>query len=108
MTRGNGDWWRPAGPVPAGEVDYGYLVDDADTPVPDPRSRRQPDGVHGRSRTFDPAAFAWSDAAWHGRPLAGATIYELHVGTFTPEGTLDAAVEKLDHLRSRSASTSSS
>ena len=102
MTRGPGDWWRPAGPVPDGpgsaEVDYGYLVDDAEAPVPDPRSRRQPDGVHGLSRTFDPAAYAWGDGGWHGRPLAGATIYELHVGTFTPEGTLDAAIERLDHL----------
>ncbi|MGZ5399519.1 MAG: malto-oligosyltrehalose synthase [Nocardioides sp.] len=100
MTRGSGDWWRPAGPVPDGEVDYGYLVDEAKTPVPDPRSRWQPDGVHGRSRTFDPASFAWSDSSWHGRPLAGGTLYELHVGTFTPEGTLDAAAAKLDHLRS--------
>ena len=100
MTRGSGDWWRPVGAVPDGEFDYGYLVGDADTPVPDPRSRWQPDGVHGRSRIFDPAAFTWSDTAWHGRPLAGGTIYELHVGTFTPEGTLDAAVRKLDHLRS--------
>ena len=102
MTRGQGDWWRPAGPLPAGpgdaEVDYGYLVDDDATAVPDPRSRRQPAGVHGRSRTFDPDAHAWSDGGWHGRPLAGATVYELHLGTFTPEGTLDAAIERLDHL----------
>ena len=98
MTRGPGDWWRPAGPVPDGEVDYGYLLDDADTPVPDPRSHRQPTGVHGRSRTFDPAAHAWGDDAWHGRPLAGSVLYELHLGTFTPEGTLDAAIDRLDHL----------
>ncbi len=98
MTRGPDDWWRPDGPVPEGEVDYGYLVDDAETAVPDPRSRRQPQGVHGRSRTFDADAHDWSDGAWHGRPLAGAVVYELHVGTFTPEGTLDAAVDRLDHL----------
>ena len=54
-----------------------------------------------------PSAFAWTDGGWRGRPLAGATIYELHVGTFTPEGTLDAAIERLDHLVD-SASTSSS
>ena len=96
MTRAQGDWWRPSGPVPDGEVDYGYLVDSADTPVPDPRSRRQPDGVHGRSRTV--GSFDWTDDGWHGRPLPGSTIYELHVGTFTPEGTLDAAIERLDHL----------
>ena len=99
MTRGAGDWWRPAGPVPEdAEVDYGFLLDDRDTPVPDPRSRRQPDGVHGRSRTFDADAHPWTDGAWRGRPLAGATIYELHVGTFTPDGTLDAAIGRLDHL----------
>jgi len=101
MTRGSDDWWRPAGPVPdSAEVDYGYLIDDADTPRPDPRSRRQPAGVHQRSRTFDPTAFVWTDAAWTGRQLAGAVVYELHIGTFTPEGTLDAALDRLDHLRS--------
>ncbi|WP_205471318.1 malto-oligosyltrehalose trehalohydrolase [Nocardioides sp. SYSU D00038] len=100
MTRGDDGWWTPDGDVPDGEVDYGYLVDDDDTPLPDPRSRRQPDGVHARSRTFDPTAFAWTDQGWTGRQLAGSVIYELHVGTFTPEGTLDAALGRLDHLRS--------
>jgi len=102
MERGDDDWWTPAGavPDPRTEVDYGYLIDDADEPRPDPRSRRQPAGVHQRSRTHDPAAFAWTDAAWTGRQLAGAVVYELHVGTFTPEGTFDAALGRLDHLRS--------
>jgi maltooligosyltrehalose trehalohydrolase len=102
MTRGADDWWSPAGPVPhiSEEVDYGYLIDDSDTPRPDPRSRRQPAGVHQRSRTFDPSAFVWTDERWSGRQLAGAVVYELHVGTFTPEGTLDAALGRLDHLRS--------
>jgi maltooligosyltrehalose trehalohydrolase len=81
-------------------VDYGYLVDGSETAVPDPRSWRQPDGVHGRSRTFDPALYTWADDTWTGRQLAGAVVYELHVGTFTSAGTLDAAAEKLDHLRS--------
>jgi maltooligosyltrehalose trehalohydrolase len=98
MTRGADGWWTPATPVPDGEVDYGYLLDDATEVRPDPRSRRQPDGVHGRSRTFDPTAFAWTDRSWTGRQLAGAVIYELHLGTFTPEGTLDAAAARLDHL----------
>jgi maltooligosyltrehalose trehalohydrolase len=96
-------WWIPSEPTPdptKGEVDYGFLVDDTKTPVPDPRSRRQPAGVHQRSRTFDHTAHAWTDAAWTGRQLAGSIIYELHVGTFTPEGTLDAALGRLDHLRS--------
>ena len=100
MARGADDWWSPVEPVPEGEVDYGYLIDDEDTPLPDPRSRRQPAGVHQRSRTFDPTAFAWTDGAWTGRQLAGSVIYELHLGTFTPEGTLDAALGRLDHLRS--------
>ena len=102
MERGADDWWRPSEPVPempAEGVDYGYLVDGDPEPKPDPRSRRQPDGVHGLSRTFDPASYAWSDGAWTGRQLAGATIYELHVGTFTPEGTFDAALGRLDHLK---------
>jgi maltooligosyltrehalose trehalohydrolase len=104
MTRGDDDWWTPSGPVPGvvpgAEVDYGYLLDDDPTPRPDPRSRRQPDGVHGLSRTFDASAYAWGDDAWTGRQLAGAVVYELHLGTFTPEGTLDAAAERLGHLRS--------
>ncbi|HEU4810999.1 MAG TPA: malto-oligosyltrehalose trehalohydrolase [Nocardioides sp.] len=100
MARGSDDWWTPVGPVPEGEVDYGYLIDDSDAPLPDPRSRRQPAGVHQRSRTFDASAFSWTDAGWTGRQLAGSMIYELHIGTFTPEGTFDAALGKLDHLRS--------
>ena len=98
MTRGADDWWKPVGPVPTGEVDYGYLVDDSDKQLPDPRSRRQPSGVHKRSRTFDPEAFTWSDQSWSGRELRGSVIYELHLGTFTPEGTLDAAAARLGHL----------
>jgi maltooligosyltrehalose trehalohydrolase len=100
MTRkGEEGWWRVSGSVPSGEVDYAYRVDGSG-PFPDPRSRRQPRGVHESSRTFDPTAYAWQDQAWTGRQLAGAVIYELHIGTFTPEGTLDAAAGKLDHLRS--------
>jgi maltooligosyltrehalose trehalohydrolase len=87
------------GPVPDG-TRYGYLLDDDDRPLPDPRSRRQPEGVHERSATFDPTAHEWRDQDWTGRQLAGATIYELHVGTFTPEGTFDAVVDRLDHLLS--------
>lgn len=90
-------WWRGQGPV--GPVDYRFVVN-GQGPFPDPRSRRQPDGVHGPSRRWDPNAFSWTDHTWHGRGLAGAVIYELHIGTFTGEGTLDAAIGKLGHLRS--------
>ena len=98
MTRAEDGWWSPDGPVPEGELDYGYLLDDGDRVLPDPRSRRQPDGPHERSRTVDLAAYAWGDGGWTGRGLEGAVVYELHVGTFTPEGTLDAAAGRLDHL----------
>ncbi|HET8559597.1 MAG TPA: alpha-amylase family glycosyl hydrolase, partial [Marmoricola sp.] len=99
MERAADGWWTPAGEVPAGEVDYGFLLDDDTTVLPDPRSRRQPGGVHERSRTFDPSAFRWTDDAWTGRQLAGSVVYELHVGTFTPEGTFDAVLDRLGHLR---------
>ncbi|MDR7185478.1 maltooligosyltrehalose trehalohydrolase [Microbacterium trichothecenolyticum] len=90
-------WWT-GGLGPADGERYGYVIDDADTLRPDPRSRRQPDGVHGASAAFAPDAFAWTDAEWTGRQLAGGVIYELHVGTFTPEGTLDALSGRLDYL----------
>jgi maltooligosyltrehalose trehalohydrolase len=66
--------------------------------VPDPASRFQPSGVHGPSQVIDPAAFSWGDENWKGRPWEEAVIYELHVGTFTPEGTFAAAEAKLDYL----------
>ncbi|WP_309615570.1 malto-oligosyltrehalose trehalohydrolase [Salinibacterium sp.] len=95
MTATNGGWWTA--PEGVSGTDYGYLVDGNETPLPDPRSRRQPESVHGLSRTFT-SEFEWTDSAWTGRQLAGAVIYELHLGTFTPEGTLDSAIDKLDHL----------
>lgn len=77
---------------------YKYRVDGAG-PWPDPCSRYQPRGVHGPSAIVEPDAFKWSDAAWRGAQLKGQVIYELHIGTFTPAGTFDAAAEKLAHLR---------
>src|ERR1700712_2816111 len=97
LRQDDGGWGRTEVEA-GGEADYGFLLDDTETPRPDPRSRRQPEGVHGLSRRFDPAAYAWGDRAWHGRPLPGGVVYELHVGTFTPEGTLDAAIGRLGHL----------
>ena len=76
---------------------YKYRVDDTG-PWPDPCSRFQPQGVHGPSLVVDPSAFKWSDAQWRGVQLHGQVIYELHIGTFTPAGTFDAAIEKLPYL----------
>jgi maltooligosyltrehalose trehalohydrolase len=77
---------------------YKYRVDGTG-PWPDPCSRFQPQGVHGPSLLVDPAAFKWNDAQWRGVQLPGQIIYELHIGTFTPEGTFDAAIGKLRYLR---------
>ena len=89
-------WW--SGPELPSDTDYAFVLDDEDEPLTDPRSHRQPSGVHGPSRTYDEAAFEWHDAQWRGRDLAAAVIYELHVGTFTEGATFDAAIERLDHL----------
>ena len=66
--------------------------------VPDPASRYQPKDVHGPSEVVDPATYAWNDGDWRGRPWEEAVVYELHIGAFTPEGTFQAAIGKLDHL----------
>lgn len=76
---------------------YKYVLPD-DTEIPDPTSRYQPDDIHGFSEVIDPRHFEWTDIDWNGRPWEEAIIYELHFGTFTPEGTYRAAIEKLDHL----------
>ncbi|MFO7178837.1 MAG: alpha-amylase family glycosyl hydrolase, partial [Pseudomonadota bacterium] len=76
--------------------DYAFSVDRGD-PRPDPRSRFQPYGVHGPSRVPDPH-FTWTDRRFQPPPLAGGLIYELHVGTFSAEGTFDGAIARLDHL----------
>jgi malto-oligosyltrehalose trehalohydrolase len=76
---------------------YLYVID-GDRAVPDPASRYQPEDVHGPSQVVDPAAFAWTDTDWRGRPWEETALYELHVGTFTPEGTFAAAQGKLDFL----------
>jgi maltooligosyltrehalose trehalohydrolase len=104
-------WWRADVPTPddspsegpssdgsgTGGVDYGFSLDGGQ-PLPDPRSPRQPFGHQGLSRTYDHSSFRWTDRGWRGGPLHGSVIYELHVGTFTPEGTFDAAIERLGHL----------
>ncbi len=88
-------WWE--GPPLEHGQDYGFVVDGTG-PLPDPRSPRQPHGVHGLSRAFDTDAFPWTDSEWRGRDARGAVFYELHVGTFTADGTLDAAARELPRL----------
>ncbi|WP_378145688.1 malto-oligosyltrehalose trehalohydrolase [Cnuibacter sp. UC19_7] len=97
MTSTDDGWWTIDVPWRGG-VDYGYVLD-GEGPFPDPRSRRQPTGVHGLSRTDDPRGFEWHDG-FQPVPLSRAEIYELHIGTFTPEGTLEAAATRFEHLRS--------
>ena len=96
MRRDDVGWWRMDGRLAHG-VDYAFSVDGGE-PRPDPRSAHQPDGVHGPSRVFDPRRHAWASEGWAGRDARGAVTMEVHVGTFTPEGTLDAAIGRLDHL----------
>ena len=96
LTRGDDGWWR-GGPDLADGDRYAFSLDGGD-PRPDPRGLRLPDGPHESSAVVDVAAFSWTDDDWRGVELAGSVIYETHVGTFTPEGTLDAAVGRLPYL----------
>ena len=77
---------------------YAYVVDGG-PPIPDPVSRFLPEGVHGPSEILDPSTFQWTDVGWRGLALRDYVIYELHVGTFTPEGTFDSAIAKLEYLK---------
>ncbi len=88
-------WWAAPGVAPGG--DYAFSIDGGEA-LPDPRSPWQPAGVHRPSRALDHREFSWSDRGWRGRDLATAVLYELHVGTFTPEGTFEAAIGRLEHL----------
>jgi len=96
MARSDRGWWQLDYFCEPGTL-YRYSIDGG-PPRPDPRSPWQPSGIDGPSAVVDQRAFAWSDQAWKGAPLAGAVLYELHVGTFTPEGTFDAVIGHLDHL----------
>ncbi|WP_116808587.1 malto-oligosyltrehalose trehalohydrolase [Steroidobacter cummioxidans] len=96
LTREDGGYFSGAATTSARL--YKYKVDDAG-PWPDPCSRFQPQGVHGPSMLVDPSSFPWTDTQWRGVGIERQIIYELHVGTFTLEGTFDAAAEKLEYLR---------
>ena len=95
MSPAEDGWWAGPG-LPPGQ-DYAFRLDGGG-PLPDPRSPSQPSGVHGPSRTVEHGSFPWTDAGWRGRELPEAVVYELHVGAFTPEGTFEAVIQKLDHL----------
>ncbi|MFT4044660.1 MAG: malto-oligosyltrehalose trehalohydrolase [Gordonia sp. (in: high G+C Gram-positive bacteria)] len=99
-------WWVADPQTPdAGDAQpgrrYGFRLINADgetKTLPDPRSARQPDGVHGLSALHRVDESIWTDAHWAGRSIHGAVIYETHIGTFTPDGTLDSAIDRLDYL----------
>src|SRR5438445_5292232 len=84
--------------VAARAGDRYFYIPDSQKPVPDPVSRFLPEGVHGPTEIVDPEKFAWTDHQWRGLSLKDYIIYELHVGAFTPEGTLDAAISHLPYL----------
>jgi maltooligosyltrehalose trehalohydrolase len=91
-------WWMLQVPEAESGDDYAFLVDDDPTPYPDPRSLSQPDGVHGMSRLYDHGRFEWHDQLWRGSPKTGSVLYEVHIGTFSEEGTFDGAIAHLDYL----------
>ena len=96
LTCDDNGWWSCAREIPHGE-DYMFLVD-GEGPYPDPKSPWQPEGIHLTSRRYDHSQFHWQNSQWTVTPLQDAVIYELHIGTFTEEGTFTAAIEKFDYL----------
>lgn len=95
-AEGRGYWSGAAAGLAAG-ARYWYRLDGGEL-RPDPASRFQPDGPHGASQVVDPGTFGWRDAGWRGLALRGQVVYELHVGTFTPEGTWRSAARELGAL----------
>lgn len=91
-------WWYADAHVTKQGSDYAFLIDGDTTPLPDPRSPWQPNGVHAASRLVDHNSFRWTDEQFQARPLSSGVIYEMHIGTFTPEGTYDSAIARLDEL----------
>lgn len=96
MAAAGGGWWQSEIELQPGD-DYAFALDGGGL-RPDPRSLWQPQGVHEASRVYDPAAFAWSDGGWRPPVWSSAVVYELHIGTFSPEGTFDGARAQLEHL----------
>jgi len=96
-AEGNG-YFSGVEPQAADGTLYSFRLDDRDFLYPDPASRFQPDGPEGPSCVIDPTRFAWTDSGWPGVKIEGQVIYELHVGTFTPDGTWEAAERELPEL----------
>jgi maltooligosyltrehalose trehalohydrolase len=90
-------YWQIRSPEVSPGDRYYFLLD-GELQRPDPASLSQPEGVHGPSRAVDLPAYAWQDQHWHNHPLDDYILYELHTGTFTPEGTFAALEQKLDYL----------
>ena len=97
MQASDRGWWVSEDPAPVADMDYAVSLDGA-APVPDPRSEQLPHGVHGTGRRVDHAAFEWHDAGFRPPPWPTAVVYELHVGTFSAQGTFDGAIAHLGHL----------
>lgn len=97
LQRSRGGWWSITIEDAYPGTNYQFCVNGG-LPLPDPRSQWQPDGIHGPSRLVDHSAFSWTDQKWQARPLSSAVIYEAHIGTFTPAGTFQGAIERLDYL----------
>ena len=97
MSPREAGWWAVVDPDAHAGSCYGYSLDGG-PPRPDPRSMLQPDGVLGLSEVIDHSAYRWSDQRWRGLPLPGLVLYELHVGTFSTEGTFEGAIAHLQDL----------
>src|SRR5262245_28995442 len=97
LARAPGGWWTADFPPQASGTSYALVFPDGRV-RPDPAARAQLDDVHGPSALFDPGEFRWTDAGWTGVPQDALVFYELHLGTFTEEGTLDAVAARLPEL----------
>jgi maltooligosyltrehalose trehalohydrolase len=98
MAKAGDGWWELTSERVAVGGGYGFRID-GEQVVPDPAARAQMDDVHGLSRLVDPAEYQWSSTGWRGRPWEETVFYELHTGAFTPGGTFEAMIEKLDYLK---------
>ena len=91
-------WWTLEVPDAGCGDQYAFILDDDPTPYPDPRGLRQRHGVHGPSELYDHSQFEWHDQLWRGSPKTGSVIYEIHIGTFSNDGTFDGAIEHVPYL----------